>query len=192
MSKENELLIEEEVSVNETEKKPVKKTEKAEKKPEKKQEKKIAAPFLFFNKNNRIEISVYGYHSQETGELQFAVLEENKDVATEELEKIFTKVNYKFWFSRCPYDKLNRYRSRSMIYNSEDQNNTINELQLREYFLVYHLVDWNLKDENGEKIELKFDPNGALSDETLELIYTLPSILIDIVLSSYEKKASIS
>jgi hypothetical protein len=105
---------------------------------------------------------------------------------------MFTKVTYKFWFSRCPFNKLNRYRSRSMIYNSEDQNNTINELQLREYFLVYHLVDWDLKDENGDKIKLKFDPNESLSDETLELIYTLPTILIDTVLVAYEKKASIN
>ena len=79
-----------------------------------------------------------------------------------------------------------------MIYNSEDQNNTINELQLREFFLVYHLVDWNLKDENGDKVPIKFDPNGSLSDETLELIYSLPSSLIDVVLTSYERKAVIS
>ena len=117
---------------------------------------------------------------------------DDKDANNDEsFGELFTRVNYKFWFSRCPYDKYNRYRTRSMIYNSEDQNNTINELRLREFFLVFHLVDWNLTDDEGKKIELKFDPNKALSDESLKLIYTLPNTLLDVVLSTYEKKMSL-
>ena len=189
MSKENELLIDESIEKKEvTTKKASDKVKKEEK-----QEIKKALPFIFSKKDEKIEISVEGYHSNETGELNFVLLTENDEqIANEQLDKLFTKVNYKFWFSRCPYNKLNRYRTRSMIYNSEDQNNTINELQLREFFLVYHLIDWNLTDQNGEKISLKFDTNGALSDSTLELIYTLPSVLIDTVLNAYEKKSSIS
>ena len=190
MSKDNELLIEEVNNEQETQKEEKKKQSKKVQKKEKEQtNEKKATPFLFFKKDNKIEISVYGFHSNETGELQFVLLPESADVEDESLEKLFTKVNYKFIFSRIPYDKLNTYRSRSMIYNSEDQNNTINQLRLREYFLVYHLVDWNLTDENGEKVQLKFDPNGALSDETLRLIYTLPSILLDIVLNAFQRKA---
>lgn len=184
--KTNEILIDD-----------VKVEKKEQKKVEKKEQKKIK-PSLFFKKDSKIEISVDGYHSNETGELQFVLLsnknekDKEEEKETKELEKLFTKINYKFWFSRIPYDKLNRYRSRSMIYNSEDQNNTINELKLREFFLVFHLVDWDLKDENDKKIELKFDTNGALSDETLNLIYELPSILIDTVLTSFERKMAIS
>lgn len=182
--KDNELLIEEAGKEQEAKKEETKKQSKKAQVKEKK-----ATPFLFFKKDNKIEISVYGFHSSETGELQFVLLPESADVEDESLEKLFTKVNYKFIFSRIPYDKLNTYRSRSMIYNSEDQNNTINQLRLREYFLVYHLVDWNLTDENGEKVQLKFDPNGALSDDTLKLIYTLPSILLDVVLNAFQRKA---
>jgi hypothetical protein len=153
---------------------------------------KKVAPRLFFKQDSRVEVSVNGYHNNETGELAFVLPAEDKDANDDEsFGELFTKVNYKFWFSRCSYDKFNRYRSRSMIYNSEDQNNTINELRLREYLLIFHLVDWNLTDENGKKIELKFDPNKALSDESLKLIYTLPSLLLDVVLSSYEKKMSL-
>ena len=46
-------------------------------------------------------------------------------------------------------------------------------------------------DENGKKVELKFDPNKALSDESLKLIYTLPNTLLDVVLTTYEKKMSL-
>ena len=157
-----------------------------------KEEKKKAVPHIFFKKDSKVEISVNGYHNNETGELAFAVPADDKDTSNDDtFGELFTKVNYKFWFSRCPYDKYNRYRTRSMIYNSEDQNNTINELRLREFFLVFHLVDWNLTDEDGNKIELKFDPNKALSDESLNLIYTLPNTLLDVVLSTYEKKMSV-
>lgn len=161
---------------------------KVEKMPEKKEEIKVAAPKLFFKADTRIEIVVNGYHSKETGELMFVLPLESSEKS---FDDIFTKVEYKFWFSRVPYDKLNRYRSRSMIYNSEDQNNTINEIRLREFFLVFHLVDWNLTDENGEKVELKFDTNKALSDESLNLIYNLPSNLIDVVLAQFERKMNV-
>ena len=167
----------------------------AEKKPEsvaeKKESKKKAAPRIFFKQDSRVEISINGYHNNDTGELAFAIPADDKDTNDDSFGELFTKVNYKFWFSRCPYDKYNRYRTRSMIYNSEDQNNTINELRLREFFLVFHLVDWNLTDEDGKKVELKFDPNKALSDESLKLIYTLPNTLLDVVLTTYEKKMSL-
>ena len=167
----------------------------AETKPEavaeKKEPKKKAAPRIFFKQDSRVEISINGYHNNDTGELAFAIPADDKDTNDDSFGELFTKVNYKFWFSRCPYDKYNRYRTRSMIYNSEDQNNTINELRLREFFLVFHLVDWNLTDEDGKKVELKFDPNKALSDESLKLIYTLPNTLLDVVLTTYEKKMSL-
>ena len=152
-----------------------------------------AQPRLFFNRDSRVEISVNGYHSNDTGELAFVLLADDKDAAAEDrsLDELFTKVNYRFWFTRCPYNRYNRYRTSSMIYNTEDQNNTINELKLRELFLVFHLVDWNLTDAEGKRIELKFDPNKALSEESLNLIYTLPSMLIDLVLSTYEKRMSL-
>ena len=153
--------------------------------------KKKVAPHIFFKQDSKVEISVNGYHDNNTGELAFALPADDKDADSETFGESFTKVNYKFWFSRCPYDKYNRYRNRSMIYNSEDQNNTINEIRLREFFLVFHLVDWNLTDEDGNKIPLKFDPNKALSDDSLKLIYTLPSSLLDVVLSLYEKKMSL-
>ena len=153
--------------------------------------KKKVAPKIFFKQDSKVEISINGYHSNETGELSFALPADDDDYHSETFLESFTKVNYKFWFSRCPYDKFNRYRNRCMIYNAEDQNNTVNELKLREFLLIFHLLDWNLTDENGKKIELKFDPNKALSDESLKLIYTLPTMLLDVVLSLYEKKMSL-
>ena len=189
----NEVLVDDNNAINEAKqvtKKDEKKSE-ATKQEAKATEKKKVAPKIFFKTDSRVEVSIDGYHSNDTGELSFALPSDDKNAQDESLDELFTKVNYKFWFTRCTYDKLNRYRTRSMIYNSEDQNNTINEMRLREFFLIFHLVDWNLTDEDGKKVELKFDPNKALSDESLKLIYTLPSNLLDIALSTYERKMSL-
>lgn len=158
-----------------------------ESKEVKTEEKKTVKPKLFYKSDEKVLIAVNGYHNKETGELAL-VLPVEDESKNETFDNLFIKVEYKFWFSRVPYDKLNRYRSRSMIYNSEDQNNTINEIRLREFFLVFHLLDWNLTDEDDKKIELKFDTNKALSDESLELIYSLPHNLIDVVLTTFERK----
>ena len=146
-------------------------------------------PRLFFKKDERILVIINGYHSNETGELSFVVADENDTNTSESIiNDMFTKVPYKFWFTRCTYDRLNRFRSRSMIYNSEDQNNTINEIKLREFFLMFNLVDWNITDDDGNKIPLTFDTNNALSDESIKLAYSLPSNLMDAALISYERK----
>lgn len=157
-----------------------------------KEEKKKVIPKLFIGKDEKITVSVVGYHSGETGELVLLIPKELATEDKENLDNVLIRKEYTFTFTKVTFDKLNRYRNRSMIYNSQDKNNTINGLKLREYFLIFHLVDWNLEDENGKKIELKFDVNGALSDETLELVYSLPSNLLDLVLASYEKRMNIS
>ena len=159
---------------------------------------KKAAPRLFFDEDSRVEVSINGYHSNQTGELAFAVpvdsvtdedaIDQNNVLGEIFNENLFSKVNYKFWFSRCPYDRYNNYRRTAVRYNQEDQSTTLDEIRLREFLLVYHLVDWNLTDNEGVKIELKFDPKKALSDESLRIIYRLPSKLLDVVLSTYEKK----
>lgn len=191
MSEESKNELEEKSMTEAPQEKKEQKEVKPESVAEKKEPKKKVAPKIFFKQDSKVEISINGYHNNDTGELAFAIPADDKDTNDDSFGELFTKVNYKFWFSRCPYDKYNRYRTRSMIYNSEDQNNTINELRLREFFLVFHLVDWNLTDEDGKKVELKFDPNKALSDESLKLIYTLPNTLLDVILTTYEKKMSL-
>lgn len=192
MSEEKEtMLFQDEVVVDEIKEEKLKtKKVKEEKKVEIKEEtKKKVLPKLFISQDEKVLIEVDCFYNNETGELSAALPKEYS--SSETFDSIFTKLEHKFWFTRVSYDKLNRYRTRSMIYNSEDKNNTINQLKLREYFWIFHFVDWNLEDENG-KIELKFDPNKALSDESLKLVFSLPSNLLDLVMALFEKKINIS
>ena len=78
-----------------------------------------------------------------------------------------------------------------MIYNREGENNTVNLIRLREFFLVNNLIDWDLKDENGDKIMLEFDTNKSLSKKSLDVVYLLPANLLDLVLICYERKIGV-
>lgn len=156
--------------------------------------KKKIAPKLFIKPSDRITIKVTGYYDNMDGEFVFVVPDNiNSELPqVDSLEDLWTAVKHEFVFTRISYDRLNRYRNNSMIYNSEANNNTINLIKLRDFFLVYHLVDWNLTDEDGQKIPLKFDANGALSDESLSLIYSLQPMVLDLIFSLLEKKMNIS
>lgn len=152
------------------------------------------APRVFIKASDRIVIDVACYYNNLDGEFAFVIPVEfgseidNIDASGD----LWTVVPMAFEFTRVTYDKLNRYRSSSMVYNSEDQNNTINLIKLHDFFLVYHLVDWDLTDEDGQKIKLKFDTNGALSDESLSLVYSLSPMILDLVFTLYKKKMNIS
>ena len=65
-------------------------------------------------------------------------------------------------------------------------------MKLREFFWLFHLNDWNFEDENGKKLELKHDPSGALSDESLELLNQLPANILDVAISVFERKINVA
>lgn len=156
--------------------------------------KKKISPKLFMKKDDHIIIDIVGYYSNEDGSLVFVLPKDmEKEISDKEeiVSGIWTAVHHRFEFTRVGYDKLNRYRKGSMIYNHEGKNNTINLVQLHDFFLVFHLVDWNYCDEDGNPIKFKFDMNGALSDESLGYVYSLPPMVLDLVFSIYEKRMNI-
>lgn len=166
------------------------KKEKAEKEVETASEKKIGTSFkpkFFMGKEEKIECVVTGYYNKESGMLEFCVPGENQS----EVEK-FNVVKHVFSFKRVPYDRLNNYRSQSMVYNPSDQSNSVNLLKLREYLWLFHLTDWNYTDEEGNKIELKHDPNGALADESLDLLYQIPASILDTAMGLFERRINIA
>ena len=204
-SKEEELVFDENAEKKDavvSEEKESKKTDaeldskKNDKKKTKKglseesQPKKTIVPKLFFKKDERIEIAINGYHDAKTGEFMFGVPIDGSETEENDSDS-YICVKYHFWFSPCKYDALARYRSYSMIYNREGENNTVNLIRLREFFLVNNLIDWDLKDENGDKIMLEFDTNKSLSKKSLDVVYLLPANLLDLVLICYERKIGV-
>jgi hypothetical protein len=92
-----------------------------------------------------------------------------------------------FEFSVPNYEDMSTYRQRSSVWRREAQQVIVDKLQLRNFLLVWHLKDWNLPDDNGKKVELTLDSNGSLSEESLAMVYAMPSTLLDVVMTVYEK-----
>lgn len=94
----------------------------------------------------------------------------------------------RFEFSIPNYEDMSTYRQRSAVYRREAQQVIVDKLLLRNFLLVWHLKDWNMEDETGKKIELTFDPNGSMTEESLAVVYALSPTLLDVVMTQYEKE----
>jgi hypothetical protein len=93
-----------------------------------------------------------------------------------------------FEFSIPNYEDMSTYRQRSSVFRREIQQTVVDKLQLRNFLMVWHLKDWNMQDAEGNKIELFFDSNGALSDDSLAIVYSISPTLMDVVMTCYEKE----
>jgi len=147
----------------------------------------VKVPKLFVSDEDNINVEVDVIFNAKTGDILSVVVAE-VELDVEKIKSVFGYERYKFVFSRPTYDKLNRYRQRSMEYDAISKVNTINQLKLRDFFIVYHLKEWNIKDENGKGIGLQFEPNGSLVDDTIDIVYGLHPSILDVVITSFERK----
>ena len=147
----------------------------------------MAAPRIFMGADEKIVCEVNGFYDKETGFLEFVI-----PGAVARTAEQFNIVKHEFVFSRIPYDRLNTYRTQSMMYNHEDRTSSVNVLKLRDFFWVFHLVDWNFTDGEGVKIPLTRDPNQALSDESLAMLYRLPASVLDTAMGILERRINIA
>ena len=92
-----------------------------------------------------------------------------------------------FEFSVPTYDELSTYRQRSSAFKNEVQQMVVDRVQLRNFFLVWHLKDWSLKDRDGNKVELNCDEDGSLTDESVKSVYSVQPTLVDIIMTLFEK-----
>ena len=92
-----------------------------------------------------------------------------------------------FEFSLPTYEDMSTYRQRSASWKREAQQNIIDKLSLRNFILVWHLKDWSLTDEKGNKVVLENEDNGALTDESVARVYAVSPTLVDVVMTMFEK-----
>jgi len=92
-----------------------------------------------------------------------------------------------FEFTKPSYEDMSTYRQRCGVYRQEAQQVLIDRLQLRNFLLVWHLKDWSLKDNKGNKVELTHEENGALDDDSMKRAYAVHPTIIDVVLTIFEK-----
>lgn len=177
--------VEEKVVPQKTEEKV--ESPKAEAKDKEKPSRPRVRPKLFFNPDEKVKVQVSAFYNAETGHLEFCVPGAIKESGNE-----LILVVHEFDFSQVPYDRLNVYRIQSTVYNSEDRTNSLNILRLRNYFWTFHLKNWNYTDENDKPIPLTHDPNGALSNESLQLVYKIPTAILDMAVGIFEKEINLA
>lgn len=143
-------------------------------------------PSIFINKAARHRIELDILSNKETGRI-VSISRAGTEVDFEEEFPIVAHSVLWFEFSMPNYEDMSTYRQRSGIFRREAQQVIVDKAQIRNFLLVWHLKDWNLEDDKG-KVELKFDENGALSDESLSRVYSLSPSLVDVVLTLFEKE----
>ena len=92
-----------------------------------------------------------------------------------------------FEFTIPDYDKMVTYRQRATEYRRETSSAIVDRMQLRNFYIVWHLKDWSLKDRKGNKVEITHAENGMLSAESIKSVYAIPSTIIDVVMTIFEK-----
>lgn len=91
-------------------------------------------------------------------------------------------------FTHPTYDDMTFYRENSMSFDKNTNQFLSDPVKMRIHYLKYHLKDWSLRDNEGKKIELKFD-NDRLDEGSINVIGKLSPSLVDIFLSEFEKEA---
>jgi hypothetical protein len=145
-------------------------------------------PSLFVNDQNiKIEITVL--YSYESGEV-LSVFSNTLPI-DEHLKEIMGIEELVFEFSKMSYDQLRGYREVCSYIDNNTNALQINSMKMRDCYVYYHLKGWNLKDEEGNDIELKFTETGSLSEESVKQFYALTPAIIDIAINEYENKLNI-
>jgi len=144
-----------------------------------------ALPSFFVEKDDRIKVEVDVLASKQDGRI-VSVSRKGLGIDFGEFDYLYHSVE-EFEFSTPTYDEMSTYRQRSTVFKGEAQQMVVDRVQMRNYFLVWHLKDWTLKDRKGEKVELEHDKDGSLKDGSMKMVYSVQPTLIDVVMTLFEK-----
>jgi hypothetical protein len=103
-----------------------------------------------------------------------------------------TATEVKFTFSVPTYDDIIKYRQECRTFDRDANKSIVDNVQMRNFYLVWHLKDWTLTDSKGEKVELAHEENGALKDSSIKCVYKMPASVLDVILTLFEKDVLIS
>lgn len=168
--------------------KEVAKKIKAESKNHKKENVSKKRPSLFVN-NENIKVEVTVLYSYETGDV-LSIFAHTLPIK-EKVKEMMGIEELVFEFSKMSYDQLRGYREICSYIDNNTKALQINSLKMRDCYVYYHLKGWNLKDEDGKDIEIKFTDSGSLSEESTKIFYSLTPAVIDIAINEFENKLNI-
>lgn len=146
----------------------------------------IAAPSFFVEDSDRIRIAVDILWDARTGRPS-SVSKVGLGIDFKELGYLGHSEEW-FEFSVPTYEDITTYRQRSSNFRREANAMVVDKAQLRNFFVVWHLKDWSLRDRKGNKVPLALEENGCLHDDSIAKVMAVPSCIMDVVLSLFEKE----
>lgn len=158
-------------------------TPKAEAKP-------AAPPSFFVEPTDRVRVDVDVLWHPESGR-PVSVSKVGIGARFEEIEYLKHTVEW-FEFSIPGYEDVANYRQRSSVYRREAGGMVVDRGQMRNFLLVWHLRDWSLRGRDGNKVPLVVEEAGCLHDDSVKAAMSVPSGILDAVLSLLEKELMLS
>ena len=161
-------------------------------KPKESESAEVKMPSFFVQPDERVTVEVDILFDKSTGRILSV---SKKGLLTDEALEDYVYLGHTaeaFTFTQPTYDDLTTYRQKSAIFRREVNRVVVDTLQMRNFLIVWHMKDWTIRDSSNKKIELSFDTNGSLSDESIKVVYELSPAILDVVLSIYEKDIILS
>lgn len=141
---------------------------------------------MFFIDNSEFKVDIFVVYDQSAGNI---ISVSGKEIDSTLVEGI-AQEKYSFYFTKPNYDDISKYRQLSMYWDINSQKTVINPFKLRNLLILNHLKKWEgVVDEKNEKIDLKLDIDNTLTTDSLELVYSVNSSIIDVVMTIFEQKA---
>ena len=112
-------------------------------------------------------------------------------VEEEKLDTLALKA-VEFVFTVPNYDEILTYRSRCSVANGTTGRMIVDPNKIRYFFILKHLKSWNLEDENGKAIELKFDEDSeTLTPESVKIVNGVNPKILDGIFTLLEGEITI-
>lgn len=141
---------------------------------------------MFFIDSNEISIDVFVVYDSSNGTI---ISVSGKEIDSALIEGI-AQEKYTFFFTRPNYDDISKYRQLSMYWDNNSGKTVINPFKLRNLLILNHLKRWSgVVNENNEPIDLKLDIDDTLTTESLELVYSINSSIVDVLMTIFEQRA---
>lgn len=146
---------------------------------------KPAVPSFFVQEADRQRVTVDILSNKDSGQI-LSVIGAGHDVDWTLFQNLLHTTQW-FEFSIPNYAEMTGYRQRASVYRKEFQQVLVDKLQMRNFLIAWHLKDWSLTGRDGKKVELQFDPEGSLANDSMRVVFSVQSVILDVVLTILEK-----
>lgn len=143
----------------------------------------------FFIDKNQIQINVYVIYNTLDG----SILSVSPNSLDNQFIQGIDQISYKFIFTKPNYQQVSRYQQLAMYWDNIAKRTIVNPFKMRNYIILNHLKRWqNVTNELGEEVKLQIDIDNTLTQQSLDLVYSVNSAIIDCVMKQFQTITNIT